>query len=87
MLQEGTKLSVTVEVNSHCPMDCPVTVFFGTQPMNSGNDCPNIQRNITKGPLSPGESATFSVETTSIPLDIGEDYCYLVSLCGNLGES
>ncbi|CAI8031893.1 hypothetical protein GBAR_LOCUS18060 [Geodia barretti] len=83
-LEDGTRLTVTVSVNSRCPMKCPVTVLFGTKPRSGYGDCSNIQRNVTKGPLSPGDSATFSVEAASVILGDGEKYCYLVSLCGNI---
>ena len=85
-LEDGTRLTVTVSVNSRCPMKCPVTVLFGTKPRSGSGDCSNIQGNVTKGPLSPGDSATFSVEAASVTLGDGEKYCYLVSLCGNISE-
>ena len=81
-LEDGTRLTVTVTVNSRCPKKCVVTVFFGIKPMSGSDECSNIQQNVTKGPLSPGDNATFSV----VILDVGEEYCYLVSLCGNISE-
>ena len=79
-LEEDKPLSVTVTVNSRCPMECPVTVAFGTQPI-SGGTCVT-QANVTSEPLSPGATANLSVEAGSVIRMSSENYCYLISLCG-----
>ena len=88
MLEDGQPLSVKVTVNSRCPMKCLVTVAFGTNfgtnPLDA--DGCDIQTNVTKGPLYPGETALFSIEAGSITRKSDDIYCYLVSLCGNLGK-
>ena len=85
MLGDGKPLSVTLTVNSECPMiKCPVAVMFGTE-SEDGGSC-DIQQNVTKGPLTPGETATFTVDAGSVIRLPDEKYCYLTSLCGYNGE-
>ena len=84
MLEDGKPLSVTLTVNSECPaMECPVAVMFGTE-SEDGGSC-DIQQNVTKGPLIPGETATFTVDVGSVIRLPDEKYCYLTSLCGYNG--
>ena len=80
----NNNLSVNVTVNSDCPEEESVTVTFGTRPV--GDDGCNGQRNVTKD-LSPGKTATFSVNTESVSLGDGEEYCYIVHIDGVVGES
>ena len=84
MLKDDEALSVTLTVNSACPMRCPVVVSFGTEPTDGGS-C-YVQENSTKQSLSPGDTATFSVDADSVSRESGEKYCYLVTLCGNIGN-
>ena len=84
-LEEDKPLSVTVTVNSRCPMKCPVTVAFGTQPI-SGGTCVTQANVTTKEPLSPGATANLSVVAGSVSRKSGGEYCYLITLCGNLGK-
>ena len=83
ILIEQSDLSVTVTVSNCCQLKCPVTVSFGTRPVIGGG-C-NVQQHLTKD-LSPGETATFSVETGSVTRESDEEYCFLSSGCGNPGE-
>ena len=84
MLEDGEPLSVTLTFNSGCPMMCPVEVSFGTEPVGGGS-C-DIQAKSSNESLSPGDTATFSVDADSVFQESGERYCYLVTLCGNIGE-
>ena len=82
-LFEEDKPSVTVTVRTVCTIRCHVTVSFGTQPISNGS-C-EFQHNVTsKEPLSPGETDNFT--GSYIPLKSGEEYCYLVTLCGTPGN-
>ena len=83
VLEEDKPLSVTVTVRTVCTVRCHVTVSFGTQPISNGS-C-EFQHNVTsKEPLSPGETDNFT--GSYIPLKSGEEYCYLVTLCGTPGK-
>ena len=84
-LEEDKPLSVTVTVNSRCPMECPVTVAFGTKPI-SGGTCVTQANVTTKEPLSPGATANLSVEAGSVIRMSSENYCYLISLCDKLSK-
>ena len=84
MLEDGKPLSVTLTVNSECQMECPVAVMFGTE-SETGGSC-DIQQNVTKGPLTPGETVTFTVDAGSVIRLSGEKYCYLTSVCEYNGE-
>ena len=75
---------MTVRVNRRCPKKCSVTVAFGSELIGDGN-C-YTQANVTSEPLYPGASATLSVEAGSVIRISSHEYCYLVSLCGNLGK-
>ena len=85
MLKNDEALSVTLTVNSACPMRCPVIVSFGTEPAKSDGCC-YVQAIATEHSLSPGDTATFSVDADSVSRESGERYCYLVTLCGNIGK-
>ena len=83
MFEEDKPLSVTVTVRTVCTIRCHVTVSFGTQPVGNGS-C-EFQHNVTsKEPLSPGETYIFT--GGAIALKSGEEYCYLVTLCGTPGK-
>lgn len=74
------QLSVTVKLTCVCT-EPSITAFFGTRPVG-GNIC-----NTTEGVFSPGENNTFYVKTDSVvTLGPDEEYCYTISLCGQLGE-
>lgn len=73
--------SVTVTTNPACPQkQYPLLVTYGSTSIES-NDCED-QKNVTSNSLSPGESAIFSTEATSVALDAGERYLYTVSFNG-----
>lgn len=72
------EVNVNVTINEDCKLECPVTVFFGTRPMNGGSCI--VQHNITKD-LSPGATVTFSVETASVSRKPDEEYCFYISGC------
>ena len=75
-------LRVTLKINDACQRaKYLVTVTFGTRPLagsTSADSCAGV-KNVTKDPLSPGETASFSLDSGSISLRPGEDYCYFVS--------
>ena len=75
---------MTLTVNSGCPMTCPVVVSFGTE-SDGGGSC-DIQAKSSTESLSPGDTATFSVDADSVSRESGDQYCYLVSLCGIIGK-
>ena len=76
---------MTVTYNRGCRMQCPVAVSFGTQPFSGGGGNCAIQAEDTREVLSPGETATFSVNAGSVTRESGEVYCYTVSVCGEIG--
>ena len=77
-------MSVNVTVNDNCSEpEYSVLVTFGTRP--KGGDC-NGERNASEERLSPGQTATFSVLTTSLSLGSGEEYCCIVILDGVPGK-
>ena len=81
MLKEQSDLSVPVTVSRSCQLECPVTVSFGARPATGGR-C-DVQENVTKD-LSPGETATFSVETASVSRESDKEiYCSNISGCGS----
>ena len=83
LFEEDKPLNVTVTVRTVCTVRCHVAVSFGTQPISNGN-C-EFQHNVTsKEPLSPGETYIFT--GSAIALKSGEEYCYLVTLCGSPGK-
>ena len=83
-LEDGEPLNVTLTYDRGCFMQCAVTVSFGTQPLSGGGNCA-IQAKDTREVLSPGETATFSVNAGSVTRESGEVYCYTVSVCGEIG--
>ena len=76
---------MTLTVNNGCPMRCPVVVSFGTEPAAGGGSCDPQAKDSTES-LSPGDTATFSVDADSVSRGPGERYCYLVTLCENIGK-
>lgn len=73
-------LSVDIEVNVNCSeTEHHVLVTFGRR---GSNGCRG-HINMTEGPLSPGDTASFHVSTDSLPQG---NRCYLVRANGNLGE-
>ena len=60
-------------------------VSFGTEPASGGGSCDSQAKDSTES-LSPGDTATFSVDANSVSRELGERYCYLVSLCESIGE-
>ena len=81
----GDSLSVTVMVNPLCTeTEYPVLVTFGAQVISS--DTCEGQENATLMLLSPGESATFSVDRDTVTLRDNEEYCYIISINGEAGE-
>ena len=84
ILEDGEILNVTLTVNSACPMRCPVRVSFGTEPLRGGSCDPQAEDSTES--LSPGDTATFSVDGDSVSRGSGERYCYLVTLCDSIGE-
>ena len=78
-------LSVNVTVNGDCPNRAyKVLVLFGTRRV--GTDGCNGHKDIERE-LSPGQSAIFSVDTETVSLGDGEEYCYIVHIDGVVGES
>ena len=73
--------SVTLGVNRHCPnTKYLISVSFGVR--SESNDCEGL-RNVSGQSLSPGDSATFSVDSFGLP---SNDYCYILSLSQETGE-
>jgi hypothetical protein len=71
-------LAVTVGVNSLCSGgELPVLVTFGARP-EEGGACRGLQ-NATPSSLSPGDSASFSVDPASLTLGSDETYCYTIN--------
>ena len=70
-------LSVTVRVNRLCAeTGISVLVTFGARPEGGGVCEGRINISMT---LSPGNSTSFSVDCTSIPLEADETYCYFIN--------
>ena len=75
-------LRTTLKVNDACPKTkYDILVTFGVRKTDNTGGCES-QMNVTKDPLSPGETASFSVETDSVPLEHDKEYCYTVSVDG-----
>ena len=73
-------LRVTLTINGDCPKaKYLVVVTFGARPVGRADDRCTSQKNVTKDPLSPGETASFSLEAESVSLRAEEEYCYFVS--------
>lgn len=71
---------MAITVNAACPAaPYSVIVEFGTRALNSTERCMG-QKDITKHNLSPGMTALFSINTNSVILEAGQDYCYFASL-------
>ena len=76
--EDGKSLSVW----GHCPnTKYLISVSFGVR--SEGNDCEGL-RNVSGQFLSPGDSTTFSVDSFGLP---SNDYCYILSLSQETGES
>ena len=81
----GDSLSVTVTVNFFCTVaEYPVLVTFGAQVI--GSDMCEGRETATLMWLLAGASDTFSVDTDTVTLRDNEEYCYIVSINGTLGE-
>ena len=79
--EDGESLSITLGVNRHCPnTNYLISVSFGVR--SEGNYCEDL-RNVSGQSLSPGDSATFSVDSFGLP---SKDYCYILSIGGETGE-
>ena len=71
-------LSVTLTVNRLCVAgEYTVLVTFGTRP-TLGGQCQG-QVNTSAETLSPGDSATFSVDSTHLSLRDDETFCYFIN--------
>ena len=81
----GDSLSVTVMVNPVCTeTEYPVLVTFGARAI--GSDMCERQENATLMLISPGHSATYSVDRNTVTLRDNEEYCYIVSINGEACE-
>ena len=77
-LTPETGLSVTVRVNPRCPNAVyPVLASFGTQRANGSTDC-NVQDNVTDS-IKFGDSVTLTTKPEDIPLEVGQNYCFVLS--------
>ena len=78
-------LRVTLMVNPFCDEgEYLVLVTFGAHENDDGT-CQG-QRNATQMSLASGESATFLVDRDTVALRDNEEYCYIVSINGGVGE-
>ena len=78
--EDGKSLSITLRVNRHCPnTKYLISVSFGVR--SEGNDCEGL-RNTSGQSLSPGDSATFSIDSFGLP---SNNYCYILSLSQETG--
>ena len=69
--QAGKELSV----NRHCPnTKYLASLTFGVRSEGNESDCEGL-RNTPEQSLSPGDSATFSVDSFGLP---SNDYCYII---------
>ena len=78
--EDGKSLSLTLGVNKDCPnTKYLVSVSFGVR--SESNNCEGL-RNTSGQSLSPGDSATFSVDSFGLP---SNDYCYILSISQETG--
>ena len=74
--KEEDATSVRVTLNSLCRdnTDYTVQVSFGVREEGSDDECVP-QQNVTAN-IIPGESVILTVDTTTLMLDPGQEYCY-----------
>lgn len=75
-VEEVSATSVNVTLNSLCRdiMKYTVEVFFGVRKQGSNDECVPQQR-VTADIVS-GGSEILAVDTTTLMLDPGQEYCY-----------
>ena len=75
-IEEEDATSVRVTLNSLCRdnTDYTVQVSFGVREEGSDDECDPQQR-VTAN-IVPGESVILTVDTTTLMLDPGQEYCY-----------
>ena len=72
-------LSVKSAAKKYCPnTKYLASVTFGGRSDGNDSDCEGL-KNVLTQPLSPGDSATFSVDSFGLP---SNEYCYILSLSG-----
>ena len=81
---DSTNVDVTLNPLCHHNAVYTVQVFFGIRQQGSDDECVPHQ-NMTAD-IVPGESVVLSVDTTTLMLDPGQEYCSTnASLIGNIG--
>ena len=72
----------SLSVWGHCPnTKYLASVIYGMRSDDNASDCEGL-RSVSKQSLSPGDSATFSVDSFGLP---SNDYCYILSLSQDTG--
>ena len=84
-LNSADQFSVTVSLNKICRSgeNYTVIVFFGTMEIGDSN-C-ELKQSL-RANTAPGGSVTFVVNTCSLTLEPGQEYCYRAALEGDAGD-
>ena len=84
-LNSADQFSVTVSLNEICRSgeNYTVIVFFGI--MELGNSNCELRQSL-RANVVPGGSEMFVVNTCSLTLKPGQEYCYIAALEGDAGE-
>ena len=83
---DSTSVDVTLNPLCHHHAAYTVQVFFGIRQQGSDEKCVP-QQNMTAN-IVPGQSVILSVDTTTLMLDPGQEYCSTnASLIGDIGEN